>query len=87
MRISNGPPSAGVGVATYWNNEQAELLRWLALAGGIWSASECRGEPLDALIEAGFVHVQTDDRVALTDAGLARARELRGSHRDLERAP
>jgi hypothetical protein len=61
----------------YWNKEQAELLRWLALAVGSWKASECQSEPLAALIEAGFVTVQGIGRIALTDPGLARACELR----------
>jgi hypothetical protein len=64
-------------VAASWNKQQAELLRWLALSGGSCAASECRGEALDALVKAGFVRVQSVGRVALTDRGLARARELR----------
>jgi hypothetical protein len=64
-------------LAIWWNKEQAELLRWLALAGGSATASECQGEALDALIKVGFVTVQSSDRVALTDRGLARSRELR----------
>lgn len=63
-------------MATHWNKEQAELLRRLASAGGSGAASECDGFALDALIEARFVTVQSDDRVILTDLGLARAREL-----------
>jgi hypothetical protein len=63
-------------VATAWNKEQAELLRSIALAGGICDADECLGPTLDALIEAGFATVQIAGHVALTDAGLARAREL-----------
>ena len=60
-----------------WNKEQAELLRRIALAGGSCAADECKVTALDALIETGFVRVQGGDRVALTDTGLARARELR----------
>ena len=68
---------------TSWNKEQAELLRHIALAGGSRAADECQGAALDALIEVGFIRVQAGDCVALTDAGLARARELRpGSRRD-----
>ena len=62
-------------MATAWNKELAELLR-IALAGGSCDTDECLGASLDALIEAGFVTVQAAGRVALTDAGLARAREL-----------
>ena len=69
---------------TSWNKEQAELLRHIALAGGSCAADECQGAALDALIEVGFVRPQAGDLVAITDAGLARARELRpGSRRDL----
>jgi len=78
------PPLAKIGggrVPTCWNKEQAELLRRIALAGGSCAADECQGEALDALIEVGFVRVQAGDRVALTDAGLARARELRPASR------
>ena len=64
-------------MATSWNKEQAGLLRRIALAGGCSAIDKCQGPALDALIEAGFVTVQMADRVALTDAGLARARELR----------
>jgi hypothetical protein len=64
-------------VLTPWNKEQAELLRRIALAGGSCAAGECQGTSLDALIGAGFVTVQAGNRVALTDAGFARARELR----------
>src|SRR5262245_15191226 len=67
----------GGTVATAWNKEQAGLLRHIALAGGSCAFHKCQGPALDALIEAGFVSVQLADRVALTDAGLARARELR----------
>ena len=67
-------------MTTWWNKEQADLLRRIALAGGSFAADECQGEPLDALIKAGFVREQTD-RVALTNAGLARARELRPGSR------
>jgi len=63
-------------VPTGWNKEQAELLRRIALAGGSSAADECDLAALDALIEAGFATVQAGDRVVLTDAGLARAREL-----------
>ena len=66
---------------TCWNKEQAELLRRIALAGGSCAADECQGAALDALTEVGFVTVRAADRVALTDAGLARARELRDSSR------
>jgi hypothetical protein len=68
-------------MTTCWNKEQAELLRRIALAGGSCAADECQGAPLDALIKVGFVTVRGADRVALTDAGLARARELRPGSR------
>jgi hypothetical protein len=70
---------------TSWNKEQAELLRRIALAGGSCAVDECQGADLAALIEVGFVREQAGHRVTLTDAGLARARELRrlGSRRDL----
>ena len=60
-----------------WNKEQAELLRRIALAGGRRPAEECLGSALDALIGAGFVRFESGDQVVLTEAGLARARELR----------
>ena len=66
----------GIREWTAWNKEQAELLRRIALAEGSCAADECQGAALDALIGTGFVRMQSD-RVALTDAGLARARELR----------
>ena len=66
---------------TSWNKEQAELLRHIALAGGSCAVDECQGEALDALIEATFVTLQVGGDVALTDAGLARARELSPAHR------
>jgi hypothetical protein len=59
-----------------WNKEQADLLRYIALAGGRSDADQCQHLPLGALIEAGFVMVQADGLVALTDAGLERALEL-----------
>jgi hypothetical protein len=65
------------GVSYTWNKEQAELLRRIASAGGHCPAEECRGPALEALIEAGFVQLQYGDRVALSDAGWARARSLR----------
>ena len=70
---------------TSWNKEQAELLRGIALAWGSCAVGECQGAALDALIEVGFVREQAGPRVTLTDAGLARARELHrlGSRRDL----
>ena len=68
-------------MTTFWNKEQADLLRRIALAGGSFAADECQGEPLDALINAGFVRDQATGRVALTNAGLARARELRPGSR------
>jgi hypothetical protein len=68
-------------MTTWWNKEQADLLRRIALAGGSCAAHECQGTALDALIEAGFVRDQAGDRVALTDAGLERARELRPGSR------
>ena len=68
-------------MTTWWNKEQADLLRRIALAGGSCAADECHGAALDALIEAGFVRQQAGDRVVLTDAGLARARELRPGSR------
>jgi hypothetical protein len=40
-------------------------------------AEECQGPVLDALIATGFVRMQYGDRLALTDAGWARARALR----------
>ena len=49
---------SGSDVATAWNKEQAELLRSIALAGGIYDADECQGPTLDALIETGFATVQ-----------------------------
>ena len=64
-----------------WNKEQAELLRRIALAGGSVAVDDCPRPALEALISTGFVRMQGGDRVALTDAGLARARELRSSHR------
>jgi hypothetical protein len=67
-------------MTTWWNKEQADLLRRIALAGGSCATDECQAEALDALIKAGFVREQTD-RVALTNAGLARARELRPGSR------
>jgi hypothetical protein len=74
-------------VATAWNKEQADLLHRIALAGGSCDESKCQGPALDGLTEAGFATLQTAGRVALTDAGLARARELRPrSHRDLRRS-
>ena len=63
-------------MATAWNKEQAKLLRSIALAGGICDADECEGPTLNALIEAGFITMQAVGRVVLTDAGLARARQL-----------
>jgi hypothetical protein len=60
-----------------WNKEQAELLRRIALAGGRCPAEKCQGAALDALIATGFARFQDGDQVVLTDAGLARARELR----------
>ncbi|GEP62208.1 hypothetical protein [Reyranella soli] len=60
-----------------WNKEQADLLRRIALADGSFPIEECLGSALDALIEAGFVRLQGADRVALTDNGLARSRQLR----------
>jgi hypothetical protein len=62
---------------TPWGKEQAELLRRIALSGGSCAADECETTALNALIDADFVREQAGDRVALTDAGLARARELR----------
>jgi len=64
-------------VLTSWNKEQADLLRRIALAGGSYPADECQGPALDALLATGFVRLEGSDRVALTDDGLARARELR----------
>ena len=72
-------------MTTWWNKEQAELLRRIALAGGSCAADECQGAALDALIKVGFVRVRGADRVALTDAGLARARELRPGSRSRTR--
>ena len=60
-----------------WNKEQAELLRRIDLAGGTSPVDECQGSALDALIAAGFVRLQDGDRVVLTVAGRARAREFR----------
>jgi hypothetical protein len=68
-------------VPTGWNKEQAELLRHIALAGGSCAADECQGAALDALIEVGFVRVEAGERVAVTNAGLARVRELRPGRR------
>jgi len=64
-------------MTTSWNKEQAALLRRIALAGGKYRADECRGPTLEALIAAGFVRLEGRNRVALTDAGAARARQLR----------
>ena len=63
-------------MATCWDKEQAELLRRIALAGGSCAIGECQGSALDALVAVGFVTVQAANRVAITDGGLARAREL-----------
>ena len=60
-----------------WNKEQAELLVRIAGAGGSFGAEECQYEAVRGLIAAGFAKEAAGDRVALTDAGLARARELR----------
>jgi hypothetical protein len=81
VRFAEMKVSATTQVPTAWNKEQAELLRRIALAGGSCPADECQGAALDALIAVGFVKEQGGDRVALTDAGLARARELRSSIR------
>ena len=72
---NDGGRSLGPGV-TGWTKDQAELLRRIALAGGSYAADECQGAALDALVEAGFVTLQAGDRIALTDAGLARASQL-----------
>lgn len=64
-----------------WNKEQAALLLHIALAGGSCAADECHGEAVGGLIAAGFAKEEAGDRIALTDAGLARARELRFLHR------
>ena len=64
-----------------WSKEQAELLRRIALAGGSYATDDCPRPALEALISTGFVRMQGGDRVALTDTGLARARELRSSRR------
>ena len=68
-------------MTTWWNKEQADLLRRIALAGGSCAADECQGAALDALIKVGFVTLRAADRVALTDAGLARDWELRPGSR------
>jgi hypothetical protein len=68
-------------VATAWNKEQADLLRGIALAGGSCDADVCQCPALYGLINAGFIKVQAAGRAALTDAGLARARELRPGSR------
>ena len=60
-----------------WNKDQAELLRRIALADGTYLVDDCNGPALDALLAAGFVRLEANDGVALTDAGLERARELR----------
>jgi|EndMetStandDraft_8_1072994.scaffolds.fasta_scaffold51442_2 hypothetical protein len=62
---------------TGWNKEQADLLRRIALAGGSYAAEECQRGVLEALISANFVRLDGPERVALTEAGLARAGELR----------
>ena len=77
VRIVEMKVSATTQAPTAWNKEQAELLRRIALAGGSCAVDECQGAALDALIAVGFVREQGGDRVALTVAGLARARELR----------
>lgn len=64
-------------MSTSWNKAQAELLLRIALAGGSCAAEECQGTALESLIGAGFAKEEAGDRVALTDGGLARARELR----------
>jgi hypothetical protein len=60
-----------------WNKDQAELLRRIALADGTYPVDDCNGPALDALVAAGFVRLGASDRVALTDSGVERARELR----------
>ena len=65
------------GCIMHGTKEQAQLLRRIALAGERCLAEECHGPALDALIATGFVQLQYDDRLAVTDAGWARARALR----------
>jgi hypothetical protein len=64
----------------HWNKEQAELLRHIALDGGSCAADKCQGLALDALMAVGFMR-HSGDCAVLTEAGLARARELRPSSR------
>jgi hypothetical protein len=77
VRIFEMKVSATTQVPTAWNKEQAELLRRIALTGGSCAADDCLGAALEALISTGFLRMEGGDRVVLTDAGLARARELR----------
>jgi hypothetical protein len=65
----------------FWNKEQAELLVRIAFAGGSCASEVCHREVVQSLIAAGFAKEEAGDRVSLTNAGLARARELRRSHR------
>ena len=75
VRIVDLKVSATTQVPTAWNKEQAELLLRLSHAVRPLAYDDCRGPALDALIAVGFVKEQGGDRVALTFAGKARARE------------
>jgi hypothetical protein len=61
--------------ANFVELEQAQLLRWIAFAGGGCNADQCQRDA-DALIEAGFAML-VGRKVALTDAGLKRRARLR----------
>jgi hypothetical protein len=76
VRIVDLKVSATTQVPTAWNKEQAELLLRFSRGARPLAYDDCRGPALDALIAVGFVKEQGGDRVALTFAGKARAREL-----------
>jgi hypothetical protein len=57
------------------------LLRRIALSGGSYAVEDCQPGTLEALISADFVRMDGPERVALTEAGLARAGELRSDAR------
>ena len=76
VRVVEMKVSAATPVPTAWNKEQAELLLRFSHAARPLAYDDCRGRALDALIAVGFVKERGGDRVALTFAGKARAREL-----------
>ena len=76
VRIIETKVSTTTQVPAAWNKDQAELLLRLSHAVRPLAYDDCRGPALDALIAVGFVKEQGGDRVALTFAGKARAREL-----------